>query len=79
MAISSACALMCVAVRALAGEPTNTWIIPLKPDPPPAVDGQLTEWLNRPGSLRLERREQATWGGSTWQSAADLSACVWLA
>ncbi len=54
-------------------------VIPLKPDPPPAVDGQLTEWLNRPGSLVLDRREQATWGSSTWQSAADLSARVWLA
>ena len=54
-------------------------MIPLKPDPPPAVDGQLSEWLNRPGSLALNHREQATWGGGAWQSPADLSAKVWLA
>jgi hypothetical protein len=55
------------------------FIIPLKPDPPPAVDGQLAEWLNRPGALSLDRREQATWGGGNWQSPADLSARAWLA
>jgi hypothetical protein len=53
--------------------------IPLKPDPPPAMDGQLNEWLNRPGMLVVDRREQATWGNSNWKSSADLSARVWLA
>jgi Carbohydrate family 9 binding domain-like len=53
--------------------------IPMKPDPPPAVDGQLEEWSNVPGVMVLNRREQATWGGAQWKSPADLSAKVWLA
>jgi hypothetical protein len=53
--------------------------IPFKPDPPPAVDGQLEEWTNVPGMMLLNRREQATWGGAQWKSPADLSAKVWLA
>lgn len=64
---------------AVAATSDAVFVIPLKPDPPPAVDGQLTEWVNRPGALELNRREQATWGGSAWTSPADLSARVWLA
>ncbi len=63
----------------VAGPANSICVIPLKPDPPPAVDGQLNEWLNRPGALVLDRREQATWGGNNWKSAADLCARVWLA
>lgn len=73
---------VCVGCAGLTSPPASyaeQLIIPLKPDPPPAVDGQLNEWLNRPGAVALDRREQATWGGSTWKSAADLSARVWLA
>ena len=57
----------------------SVFVIPLKPDPPPAVDGHLTEWVNRPGAFVLNRREQATWGVGAWSSPADLSAEVWLA
>jgi hypothetical protein len=53
--------------------------IPMKPDPPPAVDGQLEDWAGVPGALTLNRHEQATWGGSAWKSPADLSAKVWIA
>ncbi len=63
--------------RVLADEPVVG--IPMKPDPPPAVDGQLEEWANVPGALLLNRREQATWGGAQWKSPSDLSAKVWLA
>ncbi len=66
-----------VCVRVFADEPVIG--IPMKPDPPPAVDGQLEEWTNVPGALLLNRREQATWGGAQWKSPADLSAKVWLA
>ncbi|MCX6910445.1 MAG: hypothetical protein NTY01_20715, partial [Verrucomicrobia bacterium] len=52
--------------------------IPMKPDPPPAVDGQLEDWGNVPGALLLNRAEQATWGGGAWKSPSDLSAKVWL-
>jgi len=72
-------ALTCLVAGSSAASTNSTFVIPLKPDPPPAVDGQLTEWQNRPGSISLEHREQATWGGSSWQSASDLSARVWLA
>jgi len=58
------------------GATNSVFVIPLKPDPPPAVDGELTEWINRPGALVLIRREQATWGGSAWSSPTDLSARV---
>lgn len=53
--------------------------IPMKPDPPPAVDGHIEDWNNVPGALLLNRREQATWGGAHWKSPADLSARVWIA
>jgi len=53
--------------------------VPLKPDPPPAVDGQLEEWADVPGVMLLNRREQATWGSARWKSASDLSAKVWIA
>jgi hypothetical protein len=76
---ATTCMLLFLAATFLASGGNAAFVIPLKPDPPPAVDGQLTEWLNRPGSLVLDRREQATWGGSSWRSAADLSASVWLA
>src|SRR5688572_16439047 len=44
------------------------FVIPLKSDPPPAVDGQLNEWINRPGVLMLDRREQVTLGNQVWKS-----------
>jgi hypothetical protein len=66
-----------VCARVMADEPVVG--IPMKPDPPPAVDGQLEDWANVPGALTLNRREQATWGGGAWKSPSDLSAKVWLA
>jgi len=71
--------LLSLATGALAQTTNPVFVIPLKPDPPPAVDGQLAEWTSRPGTLVLNRREQATWGGGSWQSPADLSAKLWLA
>ncbi|MBI5684580.1 MAG: hypothetical protein HZC54_05840 [Verrucomicrobia bacterium] len=66
-----------VCTRMVADEPVIG--IPMKPDPPPAVDGQLEEWANVPGVLLLNRAEQATWGGGAWKSTSDLSAKVWIA
>jgi len=66
-----------VCVAAFADDPLHG--IPLKPDPPPAVDGQLDEWSDVPGAMLFNRREQATWGGAHWKSTSDLSAKVWLA
>ncbi|OHE75205.1 MAG: hypothetical protein A2107_08635 [Verrucomicrobia bacterium GWF2_62_7] len=66
-----------VCMRVIADEPVIGVL--MKPDPPPAVDGQLEEWTNVPGALLLNRAEQATWGGGAWKSSAGLSAKVWLA
>ncbi|HPA17925.1 MAG TPA: sugar-binding protein [Verrucomicrobiae bacterium] len=79
MKIPSLVALVACAscARALADEPAVG--IPFKPDPPPAVDGQLEEWTSVPGALVLNRAEQATWGSAHWKSPDDLSAKVWLA
>jgi hypothetical protein len=74
VAMLAACA---VCARVIADEPVIG--IPMKPDPPPAVDGQLEDWANVPGALTINRAEQATWGGGAWKSPADLSAKVWIA
>lgn len=72
-------ALAACAVGARMNAEETVLSIPLKPDPPPALDGQLEEWANVPRTLVLDRAEQATWGGSAWKSASDLSAKVWIA
>ncbi len=53
--------------------------IPLKPDPPFAVDGDLSDWADVPNVLVLDRPEQVVWGRGAWQSPADLSGKVQLA
>jgi hypothetical protein len=53
--------------------------IPLKPDPPFAVDGDLAEWSTVPGAIALDRAEQVVWGGGSWTSPTDLSATVQVA
>lgn len=53
--------------------------VPLKPDPPPAVDGELREWASVPNALKLNRAEQVVYGRGKWTSPDDLSATVWLA
>ncbi|OHE79401.1 MAG: hypothetical protein A2107_09725 [Verrucomicrobia bacterium GWF2_62_7] len=59
-----------------AAEPRN---IPFRPDPPPALDGNLDEWRSVPDAIELNRKEQVAWGGSAWKSPADLSVRIWLA
>jgi hypothetical protein len=63
---------------ALAEEP-KYYGIPLKPDPPPAIDGQLDEWQGVPNAWTIDTKEQCVHGGNKWASPADLSAKVWLA
>jgi hypothetical protein len=53
--------------------------VPLKPDPPPAVDGEWREWASVPNALKLNRAEQVVYGRGKWTSPDDLSATVWLA
>lgn len=53
--------------------------IPLKPDPPPAIDGDLAEWSGVPNALTLQQADQVVHGRDKWSSPTDLSATVWLA
>ena len=53
--------------------------IPLKPDPPPAIDGDLAEWNNVPNQITLNEAKFVTFGTNMWKSPADLSAKITLA
>jgi hypothetical protein len=53
--------------------------IPLKPDPPIAVDGDLGDWKAVPNAITLRDADQVVWGAGMWNDAADLSGTVHLA
>lgn len=53
--------------------------IPLKPDPPPAVDADLVEWGNIPGRITIGAPTQAVQGRSNWTGPEDLSGEIGLA
>jgi hypothetical protein len=44
---------------------------PLKPDPPPVVDGELNEWQNVPGTIEITPA-QVRWGKPKWKDEDDL-------
>ena len=50
--------------------------IPLKPDPPIAVDGDLEEWVGVPNALTIDQQAQAVHGPASWSGPADCSAVV---
>jgi hypothetical protein len=58
---------------------TSTLGVPLKPDPPPAIDGDLNDWNHVPALTILDDREHVTTGRSKWKSPDDLSAKIWVA
>lgn len=60
-------------------EPTELLAIPLRPDPPIAVDGALDEWASVPNAITIDKPEQVVWGQGGWQAAQDLSGIVHLA
>lgn len=62
---------------AMADEPPRG--IPLKPDPPFAIDGELGDWAAVPFSLAFQDAAQVVWGRSAWESGADLSGTARLA
>jgi hypothetical protein len=68
----------CLSLAALATDEVARGI-PLKPDPPFAIDGDLAEWSTVPGVTTMDRAEQVVWGSGSWTSPADLSATVQLA
>jgi len=53
--------------------------VPLRPDPPIAVDGDLAEWASVPGAVAVNTAAQVVWGSGAWGSPEDLSATVQLA
>lgn len=54
-------------------------VVPHKPDPPIAVDGNLAEWAVVPNALEVRGKGHVTWNVLTWQGPDDLGATVRLA
>jgi len=50
--------------------------IPLKPDPPIAIDGELDEWVGVPNALTIDQAAQCVHGPGSWTGPADCSAIV---
>lgn len=48
---------------------------PQKPDPPPVIDGDCSEWDNLPGAITLDA-SHVTWGKPQYQGEDDLSGTV---
>jgi cellulose/xylan binding protein with CBM9 domain len=74
-------ALLCMALanaQSLAA-PAATWGIPLRPDPPIAVDGDLGEWAAIPNAAQVNTKEQVIWGAGGWDSLEDMHATIHLA
>jgi hypothetical protein len=57
----------------------EVWGIPLKPDPPFAVDGELSDWAAVPNPTSLNQAGQVVWGRNSWQSPQDLSGVAHIA
>jgi hypothetical protein len=53
--------------------------IPLKPDPPFSIDGQLGDWSKVPGGWNLIGASHVTGGALKWKGNDDLSANIKLA
>ncbi|MEA3365393.1 MAG: sugar-binding protein, partial [Candidatus Hydrogenedentes bacterium] len=65
-----------LAVHAAPGGPIG---IPLKPDPPIAVDGDLGDWEGVPNTHAIDTPEQAVWGANSWTGPEDLHGNLRLA
>lgn len=50
---------------------------PLKPDPPPQIDGNLAEWYPSPAPIEVGG-DQITYCKAKWKGEADLSGTLWL-
>lgn len=53
--------------------------IPLKPDPPIAVDAALGDWSAVPGAIAINQPDQVAHGAGAWTGPEDLSGVVRLA
>lgn len=61
----------------LADEPS--YRIPLKPDPPFSIDGELSDWQEAPNEFILSDVKHVTYEPRSWKGAGDLSAKVKIA
>jgi len=52
--------------------------IPLKPDPPLSIDGNLDDWSAVPNKIILNSKDHVTYGTDKWKGPQDLSATVQL-
>ena len=68
-------ALCCVTL----GAEETVFGVPLKPDPPFAIDGDLGDWGAVPNAMTLGEAAQVVWGPGTWTSPQDLSGTVRIA
>ena len=73
-------AAVCMAGVVLGAESEDKPVgVPLKPDPPFAVDGDLGDWSSVPLAMPVAAAEQVVWGKGAWRSAQDFSGTVRLA
>jgi hypothetical protein len=49
-------------------------VVPLKPDPPFTIDGDLADWDSVPNQFVLDDRAHCTYSPDVWKNADDLSA-----
>ena len=63
--------LIALTPPAFAEEPL--YVLPLKPDPPFTVDGDLGDWEGVPNRFVLEDKAHATYGPDQWEGPADCS------
>jgi Carbohydrate family 9 binding domain-like len=69
--------LCCISLVALIGiaavkEKMPVVLCPLKPDPPPVVDGSITEWFTLPGGTEVTEKD-IKYGKKKWKNEDDLS------
>ncbi|HNT87469.1 MAG TPA: sugar-binding protein, partial [Candidatus Hydrogenedentes bacterium] len=71
-------AFVCLCL-ATVGQTPDIIAIPLRPDPPIAVDGVLDEWAVVPNVIMRDQPQHVVWGASSWRAPEDLSGNVRLA
>lgn len=76
-AVSAATLLLTLGTAATPAKKPSRPVIacPQKPDPPPVIDGDCSEWDNLPGAIELNK-SHVTWGLAQYQGEEDLSGTV---
>jgi len=55
---------------------TKEIVLPLRPDPPPSIDGDLLEWQMSSFKINLNTADKAVVGKKNWNGPQDLSASI---